>query len=47
MALLSDRYNTNVPQNIAGVLLALIPMLLVFLLGQRYLQRGIVAGVTK
>lgn len=47
VALLADRYNTNIPQNIAGVLLALIPMLLVFLAGQRYLQRGIVAGVTK
>jgi raffinose/stachyose/melibiose transport system permease protein len=46
-ALLSDQYDTNTPRNTAGVLIALLPMLAVFLLGQRSLVRGILAGVGK
>jgi len=46
-ALLADQYSTNIPKNAAGVLLALIPILAIFLLGQRYLARGIAAGVGK
>jgi raffinose/stachyose/melibiose transport system permease protein len=46
-ALLNDQYNTNTPRNTAGVLIALLPMLLVFLIGQRSLVRGILAGVGK
>jgi ABC-type glycerol-3-phosphate transport system permease component len=46
-ALLTTRYNTNIPSNAAGVVIALLPMLLVFLFGQRYLQRGILAGIGK
>jgi raffinose/stachyose/melibiose transport system permease protein len=46
-ALLNDQYNTNTPRNTAGVLIAILPMLLVFLLGQRSLVRGILAGVGK
>ena len=46
-ALLADQYSTNIPRNAAGVLIAIVPMLLVFLLGQRSLVRGILAGVGK
>ena len=46
-ALLSDQYSTNVPKNAAGVLIAIVPMLIVFLIGQRALVRGILAGVGK
>lgn len=46
-ALLADQYSTNIPRNAAGVLIAILPMLLVFLLGQRSLVRGILAGVGK
>ena len=46
-ALLSDQYSTDIPKNAAGVVVAIIPMLLVFLIGQRYLVRGIAAGVGK
>lgn len=47
VTLLSDQYSTDIPRNAAGVLIGLIPMLLVFLIGQRYLVRGILAGVGK
>jgi raffinose/stachyose/melibiose transport system permease protein len=46
-ALLTNHYNTDIPANAAAVVIALIPMLIVFLLGQRFLQRGILAGVGK
>lgn len=47
VTLLADQFSTNIPRNAAGVLLALIPMLVVFLYGQRFLVRGILAGVGK
>lgn len=46
-ALLADRYLSDVPSQAAGVLIALVPMLVVFLIGQRYLKRGIMAGIGK
>jgi ABC-type glycerol-3-phosphate transport system permease component len=46
-ALLTNRFNTNLPANAAAVVIALVPMLIVFLIGQRHLQRGILAGVGK
>jgi ABC-type glycerol-3-phosphate transport system permease component len=46
-ALLADRYLTDVPAQAAGVVIALVPMLLVFMIGQRYLRRGIMAGIGK
>jgi ABC-type glycerol-3-phosphate transport system permease component len=46
-ALLADRYFSDIPSQAAAVLIALIPMLVVFLVGQRYLKRGIMAGVGK
>lgn len=45
--MLADRYNTNIPGNAAAVVIGLLPMLLVFLASQRYLQRGILAGIGK
>jgi ABC-type glycerol-3-phosphate transport system permease component len=46
-ALLSDVHTSNVPRSAAAVLIALAPMVLVFLLGQRALVRGILSGVGK
>lgn len=46
-ALLADQYSTDIPKEAAGVVVAIIPMLVVFLIGQRYLVRGIAAGVGK
>ncbi len=46
-ALLSDIHNGNIPRNTAGLVIALIPMLIVFLFGQRALVRGITSGVGK
>jgi ABC-type glycerol-3-phosphate transport system permease component len=41
------RFNNDVPVQMAGMLLASIPMLLVYLVGQRYFIRGLVAGAVK
>jgi ABC-type glycerol-3-phosphate transport system permease component len=46
-ALLNDRYNADTPKVAAGVLIAILPMLLVFLLGQRWIVRGMTAGVNR
>ncbi len=46
-ALLSDIHNGNIPRNTAGLVIALIPMLIVFLFGQRALVRGVTSGVGK
>jgi ABC-type glycerol-3-phosphate transport system permease component len=46
-ALLADVHNGNIPRNTAAVVIALIPMLIVFLFGQRALVRGITSGVGK
>ena len=46
-ALLNTRYNINVPVNASAALIALIPMLCVFLILQRYLVRGIALGAGK
>jgi raffinose/stachyose/melibiose transport system permease protein len=45
--LLSDIHSNNIPKNTAGLVIALVPMLLVFLVGQRALVRGILSGVGK
>jgi ABC-type glycerol-3-phosphate transport system permease component len=42
-----NRYNTDVPVTMAGMLLASVPMLLVFLFGQRFFIRGLTAGAVK
>jgi raffinose/stachyose/melibiose transport system permease protein/N-acetylglucosamine transport system permease protein len=46
-ALLSDVHSNNIPRNTAGLVIALVPMLFVFLLGQRALVRGITSGIGK
>jgi ABC-type glycerol-3-phosphate transport system permease component len=46
-ALLSDRYNSDTPKVAAGVLIAILPMLAAFLVGQRWIVRGMTAGVSK
>lgn len=46
-ALLTNRYNTDIPANAAAALIALVPMLLVFLIAQRYLMKGIVRSIDK
>jgi multiple sugar transport system permease protein len=46
-ALLAGQFNTDIPVNAAATVIAIVPMLLVFLIGQRFLQRGILAGLGK
>jgi ABC-type glycerol-3-phosphate transport system permease component len=42
-----SRYNSDIPVAMAGMLLASIPMLVLYLVGQRYFIRGLVAGALK
>jgi ABC-type glycerol-3-phosphate transport system permease component len=42
-----SKYNLNVPVTMAGMLLASLPMLLVYLFGQRFFIRGLTAGAVK
>jgi raffinose/stachyose/melibiose transport system permease protein len=42
-----NKYNLNVPVTMAGMLLASVPMLLVYLFGQRFFVRGLTAGAVK
>jgi len=42
-----SRYNSDVPVAMAGMLMASLPMLLLYLFGQRYFIRGMVAGAVK
>lgn len=42
-----SRYNNDIPVAMAGMLLASIPMFILYLLGQRYFVRGLVAGAIK
>ncbi len=46
-ALLNDIHLNNIPRTAAAVVIAMLPMLLVFLAGQRALVRGILAGTGK
>ena len=41
------RFNSDVPISMAGMLMASIPMFLLYLFGQRYFTRGLVAGALK
>ncbi len=41
------RYNSDVPVSMAGMLMASLPMLLLYIFGQRYFTRGLVAGAVK
>jgi ABC-type glycerol-3-phosphate transport system permease component len=42
-----NRYNTDVPVTMAGMLLASVPMVVVYLFGQRFFIRGLTAGAVK
>jgi raffinose/stachyose/melibiose transport system permease protein len=42
-----NRYNLDVPVTMAGMMLASIPMLLLYLFGQRFFIRGLTAGAVK
>ncbi|MDI6696097.1 MAG: carbohydrate ABC transporter permease [Anaerolineales bacterium] len=42
-----SRYNKDVPVAMAGMLMASLPMIVVYLFGQRYFIRGLVAGAIK
>jgi ABC-type glycerol-3-phosphate transport system permease component len=42
-----SRYNLDVPVTMAGLLLAAVPMLFVYLFGQRFFVRGLTAGAIK
>ncbi|WP_332643548.1 carbohydrate ABC transporter permease [Aeromicrobium sp.] len=46
-ALLNDLHVSNVPRTAAAVVIAMAPMFVVFLVGQRSLARGILAGIGK
>jgi ABC-type glycerol-3-phosphate transport system permease component len=47
ITIFGSRYNSDVPVAMAGMLLASVPMFVVYLLGQRYFIRGLVAGAIK
>jgi ABC-type glycerol-3-phosphate transport system permease component len=42
-----NRYNLDVPVVMAGLSLATLPILILYLFGQRYFARGLVAGAIK
>jgi ABC-type glycerol-3-phosphate transport system permease component len=42
-----SRYNLNVPVTMAGMLLASLPMVVLYLFGQRFFIRGLTAGAVK
>lgn len=46
-AVFANRYNAQIPVSAAAVLIGLVPMLLVFAAGQRFLKLGILSGIGK
>jgi ABC-type glycerol-3-phosphate transport system permease component len=42
-----SRYNLDVPVIMAGLTLATLPIVVLYLFGQRYFQRGLVSGAVK
>jgi ABC-type glycerol-3-phosphate transport system permease component len=47
ITIFGSRYNSDVPIAMAGMLLASVPMIVLYLLGQRYFIRGLIAGAVK
>lgn len=47
LTVFKSRYHLDVPIVMAGMLLATIPMLALYLIGQRFFVRGLTAGATK
>jgi ABC-type glycerol-3-phosphate transport system permease component len=42
-----SRYNLDIPVTMAGMLLSSLPMIALYLVGQRYFIRGLIAGAVK
>jgi ABC-type glycerol-3-phosphate transport system permease component len=47
VTLFKSRFNLNIPLVRAGMLWATVPMVLLYLLGQRFFIRGLTAGAVK
>jgi len=47
LALFKGKWDINVPVMMAGSLVAIVPMLIFYLLAQRYFVRELIAGSTK
>lgn len=47
LTIFNSRYRVNVPVVMAGMLWASVPMVVIYLLGQRYFVRGLTAGAVK
>ncbi|MBA3236086.1 MAG: carbohydrate ABC transporter permease, partial [Chloroflexi bacterium] len=47
VTIFGSRYNNDVPVAMTGMLLASLPMLLLYLVGQRFFIRGLAAGGLK
>jgi raffinose/stachyose/melibiose transport system permease protein len=47
LTLFQGRYATNEPLVLAGVLISILPVILVYLAGQRFFVRGMTAGIGK
>jgi ABC-type glycerol-3-phosphate transport system permease component len=42
-----SRYNLDVPVTMSGMLLAALPMIILYVFGQRFFIRGLTAGAVK
>jgi ABC-type glycerol-3-phosphate transport system permease component len=47
LALFKGKYTTDIPLTMAGVVIAIIPTLIVYVVGQRYFVRGMTHGALK
>jgi ABC-type glycerol-3-phosphate transport system permease component len=47
LALFKGKYTTDIPLTMAGVVIAIIPTLIVYIVGQRYFVRGMTQGALK
>lgn len=47
VASLADMYSSQIPEVSAGVIIVMVPILAVFMVAQRTLQRGITAGIDR
>jgi raffinose/stachyose/melibiose transport system permease protein len=47
LALLQSKYSTNIPLTLAGSLFVGLPVVIAFILGQRYFVQGLASGAIK
>ncbi|MBZ0295699.1 MAG: carbohydrate ABC transporter permease, partial [Anaerolineae bacterium] len=47
LSVFQGRYNNQVPLTMAGMLMASLPMLILYIIFQRYFIRGLTAGAIK